>query len=798
MPDRRALSTARLLLARAWARTGLLATAAVTVASAAATVSLVLVWLARSVEMAGDPPPPGVEPAVVQAQVETGAVALASAAPALVLLIAILAGTGVAQLARLIAAAREHETAAIRGRGFSSPQAWAADALEGMVVAVVGALVGVAVSAAVLVVLGTSPAAVPAQWPWILATTVILAVVFVVALRRGEKRSGSARGARATTAAAVVIVLLAAGLVVWQLPLARGSGFDPIVAIAPAVMLMTAALLALAVFGAGSAALAGPAARGRSLVPGYPARQVARRLQIYAVAVMLVALTSAQAVFASAYAGSWQAMTDDSAAVRAGADLRVDLEPQSASPSDVADAAAVTGVDAAAPALETPIEIGSTEAQLVSVPAEMIAPVVTPAGGLIDKEALIAAADPASGAVESDPVPLGAQATGIRVTATVDAQAGNPASLGLVAVVLDATGTPTAVQLDGAVETDAGTPAYAGEGALPAGTAPWRLLAIAAGLGPSIAGVDITVTLDTVEAVGAEPLDVAGSATLGAGGDLDAVVWLADGGVLAEADPAADADADAPPVEAVVTDALASRLGIGVGDPVEFRYAGTGRQGAATVSSVVEAVPGAATPLALFVPMETLLTSQLQRGTSIVPPNAVWATGELTADDELSAVLGDRPVTTAAPGVAADVVGALVGGWWIATIGSIALSLVAAFGIVQTLAIARRRELGVLRALGVTPARQARMRAGELGGVFAAALALGAGAGVLVAWLVVPALVRAVTPGILPLASGLTFSWLPLAIGLVALAAGLAVVVTASAIGTHRAARGATVGEESR
>ncbi|MGA7148327.1 MAG: hypothetical protein WBX17_07560, partial [Microbacterium sp.] len=61
MSDRRALSTARLLVARAHARTGLLATAAITIAAATATVSLVLVWLARSVETAGDPPPPGVD-----------------------------------------------------------------------------------------------------------------------------------------------------------------------------------------------------------------------------------------------------------------------------------------------------------------------------------------------------------------------------------------------------------------------------------------------------------------------------------------------------------------------------------------------------------------------------------------------------------------------------------------------------------------------------------------------------------------------------------------------------------------
>ena len=84
---------------------------------------------------------------------------------------------------------------------------------------------------------------------------------------------------------------------------------------------------------------------------------------------------------------------------------------------------------------------------------------------------------------------------------------------------------------------------------------------------------------------------------------------------------------------------------------------------------------------------------------------------------------------TSAPGVAATIVGALVGGWWIATAGSVLLSLVAAFAIAQTLALARRRELGVLRALGVPHRRQARMRAGELSAVLAASVALGLLAG---------------------------------------------------------------------
>jgi hypothetical protein len=253
-----------------------------------------------------------------------------------------------------------------------------------------------------------------------------------------------------------------------------------------------------------------------------------------------------------------------------------------------------------------------------------------------------------------------------------------------------------------------------------------------------------------------------------------------------------------PPVAATASTALAETLGLGIGDLVEFRYAGTGREGEAVISSIVDVVPGASSASALFVPMETLMTSQLQRGTSIVPPNSVWAAGDPSSDDAMSAALGDRPVRTTAPGIAQALVGALIPGWWIATAGSVVLSLVAAFAIVQTLEIARRRELGVLRALGVTASRQARMRAGELAGVFGAALVLGAAAGWVVSGLIVPEMVRAVTPGILTITGGVDVALAPLAVAAGTLLIGLAVIVAFAAAGVRRAARQATVGEEAR
>ena len=768
--------------------------AAATVAVAVATVCLVVARLSVAVAVAGDPPPPGVSADDVADQVAEGTAALSSAVPALGVLVAILAATAVAQLARLVAAAREHESATLRARGLSAAQAWVTDAVEALIVALVGVALGLAAAAALTPFVGAGAADAIAAWPWALAMSVVLAIVFTLALRRGERTRAAARVTRATTGAAIVSLVLASALVVWQLPLARGAGFDPIVAVAPAVVLMTGASVALAVFAAAAIAWARPAASLPAVQPGYGARQVARRIPVYAVAVMLASLTVAQAVYASAYSATWTSMVADSAAVRAGADLRVDVSPQTAGPDDVAAAAAVAGVVSAAPAYIGAIEIGDADAQLVAVPTSEIEGVVSTAGGLIDT-ATLAAATRGEEAAFSDPLPLGAEARALRMTLGVRSADGDPPTLAFSAVVLDARGTPAALRFDGdARHNPDGSVTVVAEAALPeAGAAPWRLLAIGADRVRSPQNSAATLTLDSVAAVGGEPLKISAEAELSRGFE-STLVWLADGGVLADA----GADTVAPPLAGAVSRELADRLGVEEGGSFDFRYAGTGRRGSVVVTSIVDAVPGASTPLALFASMEHLLVSQLQRGASFVPPNAVWAAGDPRADDGLSAALGDRPVTVAAPGVAAALVGALVPGWWIATAGAGVLSLVAAFAIVQTLAIARRRELGVLRALGLTPAVQARMRAAELGGVFAAALALGVPTGLLAAWLTVPSLVRAVTPGILPLAGGVSVSWGEAAVAVALLAAGLTVIVAAAAWGVARSARTQTVGEEAR
>jgi len=508
VPDRRSMSSVCLLATRTAARAGLLASAAATAAVAVATVCTVLAWLSRAVAVAGDPPPPGLSAEEVAEQVEVGAAAASSAAAALVLLVAILAATAIAQLGRLTAAAREHESATVRARGWSHAQAWTADAAEGLLVVTAGAALGVVLAGALAAAVGGAPPDVLAQWRWLLATMLVLAAAFTIALRRGESRRSTTRGARATTTALVVIVLLASAFVVWQLQSARTTGFDPVVAIAPAVLLMSAALVALAVLGAGAAAWSRPAAAIAGLEPGYPARQVARRMPIYSVAALLVALTVAQAVFSAAYSATWTAMTTDSSAVVTGADLRVDMSPQSASVASVSGAAAVPGVDAVSPALVAEVEIGSNDAQLIAVPASAVETVVTSAGGLVDKSELIPQADPAGAElVRSDPVDLGS-ATGFRVTADITAALGDPREVYLTALVVDAGGTPEALGPSDVrfepIGDDAAT--IVAEFELPEGFGPWRLLAIAA---DALMGVTIGI-------VSAETLD---GGDLGVSGD---------------------------------------------------------------------------------------------------------------------------------------------------------------------------------------------------------------------------------------------------------------------------------------
>jgi hypothetical protein len=813
--DPRSLVTTRLVLRRARARGGSLLALTATVAAAVAAVILILVVTDGAAALGRAAAPAGTPDDEVAAAVSIGAASLSSALPSLLLTVAVVAAAAVAQLGRLLAAAREHETDTARARGLSRGQALALHAIEAVTVGIVGTAVGVVLAAGLAIAVGGTDAAGAALARSAAGAVValLLAIVLVAALaRRSVTRR---RGARATSIAAVALIVAAAALGLWQLGFARPGGFDPVVALTPTVVLLAAALAALAVFGAIARVAALPVGRARGLEASLAPRQIARRLPLSGVAVLLVALTVAQAILAGAFAGTWTAAATDSAALRVGADLRVDLAPQSASPAEVAAVSGIDGIDEVAAAVTEVLEFGDDEVSLVALPAPLAPVVMADAGGAADPAALVRAvtggADEADGddgrdgdsgdvgasaaaAVRADPVPLGDDAAGLSLAVTAEwTGADASASLQPLAVLRDGRGTVIAQPLTlSAVTTDQVTAAAT----LPEGDGPWSLMALVMRIGPTPGVPTGSVTLQEVSAVGGEVLDLSGTVTF-EGGDRERVIWLADGRDAAAVDAAAD-DAAPQALRVAVSDAFAARFGVGEGDRLDYRVAGTGRRGEVLVAAVVGAIPGASRTDAVFATTDDLLVASLQRGTTFAPATSVWAAGPAEADGALSAALDDRAVRVAAPSVADSMVGVLVTGWWVSAAGAVVLALIATLAIVQSLALARGPELAVLRALGVTAGRQARLRAVELAVILGGAALLGASAGAAVALLLTAPFVAATTPGILPAALSLEPAWVPLGGLCAGLLLGLALIVGGASARVRRAARDALVDEEAR
>lgn len=120
-------------------------------------------------------------------------------------------------------------------------------------------------------------------------------------------------------------------------------------------------------------------------------------------------------------------------------------------------------------------------------------------------------------------------------------------------------------------------------------------------------------------------------------------------------------------------------------------------------------------------------------------------------------------------------------------------------GVASTaLALARRREAAVLRALGVGPRQQARARAAELGLVAGTAVVGGTLGGIAVAWLTAGPLVRATAPGPAALPVALAHDAAATAGAVGATAALLAVVVAGFGASVAAQVRGATRVEEDR
>lgn len=721
-------------------------------------------------------------------------------------LVVVLTGLlALSQIARLLTGVRQAETLLLRSRGTSLGQVTGATVLEAVLVTAAGAAIGAGVAAALLRTLGPPPAGpviAVAAGASVLATAILAgtAGAQAAAVTRAGRTDAAGRSVRAVGTGLLGLTALGAGIAWWQLdrygsPVFTGLDLrphvDPLATAAVASGLLTVALLTATLLAPVAAAAAGRVQRRSGLMPALTLRQLSRRAPVHAVIAVLVALAAGTGSFVAAYAGAWAEQRDAATAAAVGADVRVVLtQPDPTTGSGAASYRDLPDVDDAVPGRALVLPVGRDPGELLALPAAAIREVLlAPPGALPGSTGFGALSEQAP-----SPLPLGTSTAGDADTVELTVAATAPAEVGLAARlwVTDADGELAAVDagrservaeelLDGSVSTE-----HRWTVDLPARSeAKWQLAAL--DLVPDAA-------LDGFEVLGVEAGD--GTDTLSAADDGWVAVTFTPGGPVEPpvVGSAVRFDDSTGPVLAGTTTRLLpgptpltlpvlvteqwltdfdlavggrTRLNLTGGD-VEAVVVGTGivipgsRSAGPTGGTGADAAAtddpggpevGGGRPgggLAALADLATVNRLLLVADEDVAVPSEVWlATSRPEAvAAAASAQAGEDATVRSTAGAATDPASAAaVATSWLAAVCALVLAVPGVAAAALALSLSRRSEVAVLRALGVGARQQARSRQAELGGVAAAALVLGVGGGLLVAWLCAPSLVRATTRG---------------------------------------------------
>jgi len=628
--------------------------------------------------------------------------AVSGVVPVPAILAAVIGIIALVELARLLVGVRVIETGLLRSRGASALRLTRDAAAEAAIAAVPGAIVGT-VGAALLV----------GSWSWPIPVLVVAAAVVAFALttfvdaRRPASREtaqDSGRGRRLAGGGLLVLVVVGAIVSAWQFRLygsavVRGadgrSAVDPIAVLAPALVLVAAALLGVLLFGMAARGLERTVRRRGSFGWALAARQVSRRSAVFTTPVLLIALASGGLMLAAAYSATWEQATRTALEVGNGADVRVITTER---------AVAFEGDGAAV--LTAAVQLGDDPVALVAFDDRAAEGVVTSASGAIDTERL---------------------ATGLRTDTP-----GIAVPDGTAELVVSAT-APTDLWLadgDGALVL-----MRAGNAELPPGEG-WRILAadvpIVAPESPYRFEIEsITADGESLElgdwqlAPDAWPLE--GEAELDGAGFV-ATLDIPRAGTVRLL-PAGEAQ-----VPLVISQSLADRGSLAPGDELTLRFEGSGRQLVGTITDVIPAVPGTSNGLAVVADLTALDRQQLLAYGTVPRVNEVWI-----STDDPSAIAGPRVTTTEARDT---LLAAGRGALWIGSIGGLVLALAAVSAIAGALLRGRSGELVVLRVVGLSAREQASSRRRELLVVVLYSLVAGLLAGTLTSLLLVPGLAR--------------------------------------------------------
>lgn len=273
-------------------------------------------------------------------------------------------------------------------------------------------------------------------------------------------------------------------------------------------------------------------------------------------------------------------------------------------------------------------------------------------------------------------------------------------------------------------------------------------------------------------------------------------------GFLGEGDPLGVMTQAEPPqplrLPVALTPATARAASLVPGDSIEIGAFGT--RIPATVAAITDVVPSVPGAEGILADSNALATVTSQRSAPVGAPQEFWVGTQgdpLAVGAAVAGLAGVESVSTASPGsggpaeVAANAL-------WVAAGCAMALAIAGLAATSATTVAARRSEVAVLRALGMTPRAQARSRAWEGAGVLLLATALGVLGGWLVSLLVVRPVALTATQDDPSFPTVLRFDWLPWLILLAALAVAATLIVAWQAATVRRQALDSTYREEVR
>lgn len=736
---------------------------------------------------------------------------LRAAQPATLLLLAAVGAVALVELARQLAAARSWETRLRWSRGASSASLVTGAAIEVGAVALLGAATG---SAAALALRGGAPVDPAVPLVVVVAMVLVAAGSAAVAQRRELRRiipdPRRLPLQRAAAPTALVLAVGAAALSVWQLRLygsavtvdAEGlTGVDPVAVPAPALALVAVVLLGLVALPSAVAVVA------RRPVGSLGVRLVvlaiARRMVPVGAAFAVVALAAGTVLVAGAYGATWASAYDRASVLRAGADLRVSTISPGLGPTALGALRGADAVAGMAPAHTESLTVGSDEGVIVAIDPDALARL----SRVPDFDADAAAAGIA---LEQTVAALPADATAVSTTARLTGFALDPV-VGFWISDGDGVLTPVPATAEPVPAAGDGSRSVRYSAELPAGV-DRRVAAI------DLAFPEDAVTTDDASStVRLEPL-LAGGSEPGESIDDD-VFWLVDSADI-RATPAftdgsgrgltvavdtriarmtpslGDGSRDSAELGVVVSQTLADLLSLHEGGVLSFALDNGIDRLTCVVRGVVPAIPGTGVDAALLIDLALVQHFQLRVAETPPAPSTAW----VDTDEPDAAIAEARallPANTrfdlADDRAGRQVLGAGALVLWIGAIGCLVLAAAGVAAAAGSELRIRRGDLGVLRALGLSGAEQAAIRAGELALITVAGLLTGLVAGALVALLTVPQLAVAAVP-LRPAAVAvvLAVDWPAVLLALAALLVAVAAVVAWTALRVRAVARSAT------